>query len=621
MHHDPAKSNVTAYSGNQFIQDDQARFFLASIVDSLQDSIVSVNLDGVITSWNKGAEKLYGYSAAEAIGKSLDMVTFPEDFAKLLNTIKDIRAGKQIDLYHTVRIHQDGRHMTMDINLSPVKNHAGEVIGISTVARDVTELHRAQTDLNTSESRLRAVVEAARDFGIVMMDEEGTIIDWNTGAELLFGYKREEVIGSSHELIFTPEDRHGKVPDLEIIRAKNSGKAIDERWHLHKNGSRFFMSGVMTPVQYNSINGFVKIARNITDRKLAEEALLLSEQRKRLALSSAEMGEWEWQLSTRLLKISEQAVTIFGLPRNATEISPEQLMERIFPDDQKLVRDQINAATNGLQILQAECRIMRADNEQIRWINIYGRVVMQTENRPAKLIGVCYDITHRKTLEKHKDDFISIASHELKTPVTSIKTYSELLSENLAAAGYQSQTRLLDKLNEQVDRLIEQIRDLLDASQLSEGKLNLSFESTDLNALVSEQRDLFEHAGAKHQFVWILRPLPLLQADRRRITQVITNLIANAVKYSPAGTEIIIETMDRGDHARVCVTDKGVGIPAEEQRFVFERYFRTKESKKEKGFGLGLYICAEIVHEHRGVIDLSSTPGEGSSFYFTLPYG
>ncbi|MBO9657852.1 MAG: PAS domain S-box protein [Chitinophagaceae bacterium] len=621
MNNAPNKSDNRHYSGNQFLQDDEARFFLASIVDSLQDSIVSVNLHGVITSWNKGAELAYGYPASEIIGKSLDMVTFPEDFAELLKNIDKIRAGEQIGLYHTVRIHRDGRYMNMDITLSPIKNETGEVIGISTVARDVTVVHQIQEALKKSEGRLRAIVDAAVDFGIIILNEEGKIVDWNKGAEILFGYKKDEVLGRDSSLLFTPEDRHADIASSELQRARDTGRAIDERWHLHQNGSRFFMSGVMTPILYDSVAGFVKIARDITDRKLAEEALMQSEQRKLLAVKSAEMGEWEWQLSTRLIRISEQVTLLFGFEDHSPEVTPEQLLQQIYPDDQQLVREQVIAASNGLQILQTECRIVRADNGQIRWLNIYGRVVMQTDNRPAKLIGVFYDITQRKILEKQKDDFISIASHELKTPVTAINSYAELLAESLAAGGHSYQVNLANKLSEQVNRLTELIRNLLDTSQLSEGGFKLSLQPTDIKELILEQKEALEQIGVNHHFTWNLHAVPLLQADRKRIVQVIMNLVTNAVKYSPERTEIIVETTDRGDHAHICVTDKGMGIPPEEQRFVFERYYRTRESLQEKGFGLGLYICSEIIRQHRGSMGLKSAPGEGSSFYFTLPYG
>lgn len=615
------KSDDSRYAGNQFLKDDESRFFLASIVDSLQDSIVSINLHGIITSWNKGAEHVYGYSASEVIGKSLDLIVIPEDFVALLKNIEKIRAGEQIDLFHTVRIHRDGRHMNMDITLSPVKNASGEVIGISTVARDVTAIHQIQAALRVSEGRLRAIIDAAVDFGIIILDNTGSIIDWNKGAEMLFGYTKAEVLGNDSSLLFTPEDRHADIARSELERARSKGRAIDERWHLHKNGSRFFMSGVMTPIHYDTITGFVKIARNITDRKLAEEALMQSEQRKLLAVKSAEMGEWEWQLSTRLVRISEQVTLLFGFETHSPEITPEQLFQQIYPADQKLVREQVIAASNGLQILQTECRIVRADNGQVRWVNVYGRVVMQTDNRPAKLIGVFYDITQRKTLEKQKDDFISVASHELKTPVTAINSYAELLAESLEAGGNSYHVNLANKLSEQVNRLTELIRNLLDTSQLSEGAFKLSLQPTDIKELILEQREELEHIGRNHRFTWHLKAVPLLQADRKRIVQVVMNLVTNAVKYSPERTEIIIETADHGDHARVCVTDKGMGIPPEEQRFVFERYYRTGNSLQEKGFGLGLFICSEIIRQHRGSIGLKSGPGEGSSFYFTLPYG
>ncbi len=613
-------NNHNDFTGNQLIQDDEAKFFLAAVINTLQDSVVTINLSGIITSWNQSAESLYGYPAREAIGRSLQLVTFPEEFSALQTKIERIRRGEQMALYDTIRLHKGGRHIHIEVTLSPVKNNKGEVIGVSTLARDVTELRKVQDALFASESHLRAIVEAAIDFAIITLDQHGWITDWNSGAEIMFGHSRNEAIGRHIDVIFTPEDRHASIAQVEIDMARATGRSIDERWHLHKDGTRFYMSGVTTPIDPGGISGYVKVARNITDRKLAEEALLLSEQRKSLAVQSAEMGEWEWNKDTNQIKISDQAIILLGLPSGKTLINPDALFQQIYPGDEQLVRQQVLDALGGLNIFQAECRMIRADNQQVKWINAYGRVVAHTNSSATKMIGVVYDITPRKILEKQKDDFISLASHELKTPVTAIRVFSELLQENLEESQSKRNVQLLVKLNEQVNRLIKLIQNLLDSSSLSEGRMKLYPETFDLNAVITAQMDAFEAIAPRHRLTWSPGPAALVHADRERIIQVITNFISNAVKYSPEQTEIIISTVDQGDKVRFSVADKGIGIPPEEQRFVFDRYYRSNQADAHKGFGLGLYISAEIIKQHHGTIGILSKSGEGSTFYFTLPY-
>jgi two-component system, chemotaxis family, CheB/CheR fusion protein len=481
-------------------------------------------------------------------------------------------------------------------------------------------LRRVQESLATSESRLRAIVEAAVDFGIIAVDEHGIILDWNSGAENMFGYHKHEVIGKNTDILFTPEDRHARISQIEIETAKKAGRSMDERWHMHKDGSRFFISGVMTPARDGGMNYFVKIARNITDRKLAEEALLMSEQRKSLAVQSAEMGEWEWELSTNNVKISNQVILLLGLQAGQINISPDMLVRIVYPEDEQMVRHLLNAALEGLNIFQAECRIIRADNKQLRWVNLYGRVVAHNSERPSKMIGVLYDITPRKVLEQQKDDFISMASHELKTPVTAIKSFSELLEESLEETSNSGNVALLRKLNRQVDRLIALMQNLLDSSNLSQGRIKLYPETFDINEAINDHLQILKAVTEGHHLKLNLASVPLIHADRERILQVINNFVANAAKYSPENSEIVITTEDQLHQAYVAVKDEGIGITDEAKQFVFERYYRGDHPAGKKGFGLGLYICSEIIKQHYGTIGLSSSPGQGSTFYFTLPY-
>jgi PAS domain S-box-containing protein len=607
-------------TGNQLTQDDDAKFFLASIINTLQDSVVTVNLEGVITSWNRSAERLYGYSATEAIGKSLHLVMFPKDFEPLHESIETIRKGHSVPVYQTLRIHKGGHDLFLEITLSPILDAQGTVIGVSTVARNVSELNKTLEALGASESQLRAIIEAAIDFAIIIVDLQGNILDWSSGAQRMFGYSKEEVIGTHTEIIFTPEDRHGGIPMVEIETARSTGKSFDERWHLRKDGSRFFMSGVMTPLHGGPVAGMVKIARNITDRKLAEEALLISEERKSLAVKSAEMGEWEWDINTGSIHFSETARALAGLPAADAEMSPHRVMLLIYPPDQPALLAQLETAMNGLQILQAEYRIVRADNQEIRWVNTYGRVVAQEAGRSSRMIGVVYDITARKVLEKQKDDFISQASHELKTPVSAIKAFSELLEENTgASSGAAFSKSILKKLNGQVDRLIKLIHDLLDASTITEGKMTLHPEPFDINEAIGEQIEPFQRIAGSRRIKWEPAAVSMVHADRDRILQVVTNFVSNAVKYSPKEGEVVISTEDKLDGVIVKVRDAGPGIPQEVQPYLFDRYYRVP-NQQLKGFGLGLYISAAIIRQHMGTIGVESVPDKGATFYFTLPY-
>jgi PAS domain S-box-containing protein len=249
---------------------EDAKFFLASIVESSEDSVVTVNFDGEITSWNKSAENLYGYTAKEAVGKPLTMLTLPKDLKEVLKNIDTIKHSRKVEIFETVRVHKGGRELLLEIVLSPVKNDRGEVIGVSTVARDITARKAAHNALRIVEDRYRAVVESATDYAIFTLDENNKINSWNKGAEFIFGWKEKEIIGSDGSILFTPEDRKKGEHLNELKTARREGRAEDERWHIRKDSTLFFASGMMMRLDADGNKGFVKICRDQTERVKAD---------------------------------------------------------------------------------------------------------------------------------------------------------------------------------------------------------------------------------------------------------------------------------------------------------------------------------------------------------------
>lgn len=227
-----------------------------------------------------------------------------------------------------------------------------------------------------------------------------------------------------------------------------------------------------------------------------------------------------------------------------------------------------------------------------------------------------------EALLKQKDEFIGIASHELKTPVTSIKAYAQVLQSIFKARGNNQGEMFMQKLDAQVNRLTNLIRDLLDTTKISEGQLSLNPEQFDINHLIAENIADLQHISYQHRLVFTPgEDIPLIKADRERIGQVLTNLLSNAIKYSPDGGDIHIASLSREGNMEVSIKDPGVGIPPDMKHKIFDRFFRVSDSKIRTfpGMGLGLYITAGIIHRHGGTISVESIPGEGSVFSFILP--
>ena len=252
---------------------------MAAIVESSQDSIITIDFDLNITSWNKAAEDLYGYPAKEAIGKLLTTLTLPKDLQEVLRNVERIRTSKTVERFETVRVKKGGEQVLLEIVLSPVKDNTGRVIGVSTIARDLTERERARAELSeskaalrSSQERYRMLVESATDYAIFTMDENNIVTTWNVGAENIFGWKASEIIGINGAITFTPEDREAREPEKEMMTAARMGRAEDERWHQRKDGSLFFASGLMMPLR-DGQPGYLKICRDQTAKAIAENAV------------------------------------------------------------------------------------------------------------------------------------------------------------------------------------------------------------------------------------------------------------------------------------------------------------------------------------------------------------
>ena len=251
----------------------------------------------------------------------------------------------------------------------------------------------------------------------------------------------------------------------------------------------------------------------------------------------------------------------------------------------------------------------------------YGRPVTFEHGQASRVVGVMFDTTERKRLEQPKDDFIGIASHELKTPLTSIKAYTEILKDTFEQSGDNANEDVVNKLEAQVHRLAELIHSLLDTTKISEGQLNLSLERFSVNELIVGRVAEMQAAASGHKLLTRLDDDRLIVADRDRIGQVLTNLISNALKYSSKESEIVVGTKKTGDLLQVSVYDRGMGIPAEMTERIFDRFYRVPNNHVDTypGMGLGLYISAAIVQKHGGKIWVDSKVNEGSTFYFTVP--
>ena len=299
----------------------------------------------------------------------------------------------------------------------------------------------------------------------------------------------------------------------------------------------------------------------------------------------------------------------------------DQQFPETHPDDLNIEEEFQRCRKKG-KPLELEARIKNLDSGDFRYHLLRMSPVYQDE-KINNWVGTFTDIEDQKKMEKEKDEFLSIASHELKTPLTSIKAYIQLLDRKLKINNNVTEAVYAGKALDQIEKLNTLITDLLDVSKIENGKLKINKKPSDLEKLIHNTIDTIlqthdnpnvkidRHIGKINQ---------LVPFDAIRIEQVLINFLTNAIKYSPENNQVIVTTFVDDDEVKVSVTDFGIGIPEFKQDAVFRKFYRVEESSVQfQGMGIGLYICAEIIKQHHGTIGLSSKVDEGSTFYFTLP--
>jgi len=354
------------------------------------------------------------------------------------------------------------------------------------------------------------------------------------------------------------------------------------------------------------------------DQAKAAEALRKSEENYRAIVSQSIAG---------ILKVSLQGNIIFSndqfcrlLDYDCAELLSLGVNDVIYPEDQERNLIAFEQLVSEGKAYEIEKRLVRKDHTVV-WVNNHVSPIFDKAGNVEAATIVSIDISRQKELERQKDEFIGIASHELKTPITSIKAYGEILAGMMDGAAAPIVVQLINKLNVQVNRLVKLIYSLLNTSRISSGQLALQLELIDLNALLEEHVLQGQLTTSRHHIVFSAQKLPMVSGDIERLGQVVDNLISNAIKYAPKGGDIIVSAESHGEYVRVSVQDFGMGIPKAVQNKIFDRFYRVKGASAEavSGIGLGLYICHEIIEKHGGRMGVKSIPDEGSTFYFELP--
>jgi PAS domain S-box-containing protein len=471
------------------------------------------------------------------------------------------------------------------------------------------------------EDFYKNILESLEDYGVFTTDKHAIVTSWNRGAEQVLGYTEAEICGQSADVIFTEEDCKNGVPAHEFTEALEKGRGIDERYHQRKDGSLFWASGLVFPL-YDSEDqhiGFTKILRNLSRRKEAEDEAL---EARKYAQSIVETSKEPMLILNADLTVNSGSMAFFKLfAVDKTNAEGRNVFEVISPMlETKPLEEEIQQydSFENFEIL-----FNGSGEVPERILLISCRKVFQTFRSIGQHLLTFHDVTLQRKLEQAKEDFISVASHELKTPISVIRSYTQILSLELKGKGNDRVNTTIERILVQSDKLNRLTSFLLDASAFKTGTIQLKKEPFVLLELVNDLVHEFNQANTKHHLSVNDMSEVRVLADRQRISQVLTNLLSNAIKYSPDAGPVVVNILvdEAAKTVRTSVTDSGIGVPKENQPGLFKRFSRTDHAKVRKieGFGMGLYISAEIIKTHDGQIGVISTGHDGSTFYFDLP--
>ena len=551
------------------------------------------------------------------------------DFIKPL--ISKVRASSDAVFFedHLVPIYRNGKmeDVYWTFSYSPVPDEMGEVAGVLVTCNETT--HKVQTlkHLQESERRFQNLIRDA-SVGVVMLEGDQMKVEMvNEAYGRLIGRELSELIGRPiFEIV--PEAAQDFEAIIRSVFVSGEGLYLHEHpYRVIKDGKEFngFLNLTYQPFRegHEAIRGVIIFCQDVTLQVLAQKNIETALEQIRLSREAAQLGMFDMDLIKDTMEWDSRCRALFGISHSDTVTYDRDFINGLHPEDREriigIISDLFDRKNGG--DYDVEYRTVGANDGRIRWVRAKGKVYFGNYDRPLRFIGSVLDITDQKINEQRKNDFIAMVSHELKTPLTSLNAYIQFLLREMQGEANTMEYDILERARVQTKRMTGLINGFLNLSRFESGKIELKATRFPLDGLIREIiSDLT--AGAPGLEIEFLPCLPVeVMADREKIGSVIHNLLSNAVKYSSHGKTVTVQCENREGSVVVSVTDKGIGIRSEDLSHIFDRFYRVdnENTKDISGFGIGLYLSAEIVKIHGGKIWVESNYGAGSTFYFSIP--
>lgn len=587
---------------------------------SIDDAVIATDTTGYITFINPSASRFTGIVADDAVRKKLGEVFRiynPDGKRKLLDPVKQVVRSNRPTMQseESYLISKSGKRYQIDYSISPIHEKDGKLIGAVLIFRDISQ----RGFLREGMGRMATIVNSSQD-AIYSIDLAGRVKTWNQGAEKLFGYSESEILGKNLKQFTVPKGRALEYDQAVRKLSRKEQPKPFETVRITKSGE--IKEVLISPSPIFDTKGKVTtisvVTTDITERKKMEQDLFVANRRFELASQAVRGLIYDWDFKADYVYRSPGLLEVTGFRPEEVPAKRDWWMGQIHPEDREKLKwwENLNFKTKGKYTV--EYRFLHKNG---RYVKLWDHGIIEKDNngKISRIIGSAIDFSEQEAQEQRKNEFISMASHELKTPLTSLKVFTQLL-QNLFS-GDQQAHHLLTRMNQQIDSLTGIVNDLLDVSKIESGKLKLRKINFSLDRLIAETVEMIQASNPTHHIVKKGKLSRNIHADRERVNEVLINLLNNAIKYSPNADKVEISLRQQNSHAVVRVKDYGIGIAKKNIPYVFDQFFRVygSDDKNYPGLGMGLYISSEIVKRHKGKMWVRSKKGDGSTFYFTLP--
>jgi len=544
----------------------------------------------------------------------------------LIKTVRKVSERKEKNHLIIHPIYSNSPNVKWELEFSPVLQSGRSVeyiiCSLKEIAANENNLENILFELSESETRFRGLFEQA-PLGMCVLRGVELITEYaNDNILKLWDKTRKEVIGIPQEEA-RPELGLQK-PIINRIKEifKTGEPLVLNELRISTPISDGYFIAMYQPLKNdkNEVTRILSIIKDITEQVNFKKELLKAKDILKIAMDASEMGSWNIDIESKKVLLSVRAQQIYELENNTLGI--EEAKSLISQDDIAFLTSSIRKALHNRQAFNIEYQInLNGINTKTKWLRTAGKAYYNEEGKAVYIAGAVLDITEHKQDEIRKNDFIGMVSHELKTPLTALSAYVQLLQFKLKEIDNHFTTETLDKINVQLKRMSIMIDGFLNVSLLESGKILLNKTDFDLVELIKTIADENRVILPSHFIQVIGLDEIRVNADREKIGNVINNLISNAAKYSKKESLIAIKCERKKGEVIVSVEDEGIGIKEDNIPKLFDRFFRVEslDTRTIAGFGVGLYICLEVMERHNGKIWVESKFGKGSTFYFSLP--